>query len=150
MNFKKGRSTPENCNRTLRYKPHYNITIRSTHRSSKWSLSFMFSYQNLVGISLCLPCMVCDPVIPYSLWPFGEQCKLWSSSLCNFLHIPNCLMWSSNLAANGTVPWHFPAHVRSPRYEIVQGMERPSFHGHMERFSARILHAASVVSFDPH
>jgi hypothetical protein len=62
--LKEGRQYMKINSNTNRNRTHYNIIIWSTHGSSKWSLSFMFSYQIFVSISLCLPYMVHDPLIP--------------------------------------------------------------------------------------
>jgi hypothetical protein len=66
--------------------------IPPTPWSSEWSLSFGLFHQNLVHFTF--PSHACHmPCLPHSPWLdlisgiWGEY-KLWSSSLCNFLHSP--------------------------------------------------------------
>ena len=64
------------------------IILLSTSRSSKCSISCRFPNQNLTLISL-LPHvlhLLCPPHSPWLITLiFGDEYKLWSSSVCNFL-----------------------------------------------------------------
>jgi hypothetical protein len=57
--------------------------------SSEWSLSFRLPHQHLVHFSMRATCpvhLIClDPIC---LMIFGAECKLCSSSVCNFLYSP--------------------------------------------------------------
>jgi hypothetical protein len=75
-------------------KIHFDPIFPPTPWSSKWSLSFWLSHQNLVHF--CLLSYACHmPRPPHSPWLdliclmiSGDEYKLCSSSLCNFLHSP--------------------------------------------------------------
>ena len=67
---------------------YFNIIVLSMSRSSKCSLSCRFPYQNSTIISL-LPHvfhLLCPSHSPWLITLiFGDEYKLWSSSMCNFL-----------------------------------------------------------------
>jgi hypothetical protein len=70
-----------------------NKTLPPTPRSSYWSLSSRFSYQNPECPSLFSPTLPINATCPahvaflrFIVPIFGDEYKLWSSSLCNFLN----------------------------------------------------------------
>ena len=74
-------------------KINFNIILPSTSNSSKWSLFFSFSHQSPV----CTPpsqrtCYMCETSrSSLSARPnriFGEEYRLWNSSLCSLLRFP--------------------------------------------------------------
>jgi hypothetical protein len=72
---------------------HSDPILSSTPWSSKWSLHFWLSHQNLVQFTLFFhACHISRP--PHSLLDLiclmisGDEYETWRSSLCNFLHYP--------------------------------------------------------------
>jgi len=86
---KLGKSTPLPH---MLFKIHFRITISSMLRSPKWPLLFWFANWNTVWIfnfshACYVPCQFHSPWFAH-LAIYGEEYKLWSFSLCNFLHPP--------------------------------------------------------------
>jgi hypothetical protein len=69
------------------FKSHFNIILRYTPMSSEWSLLFRLSNQNVARI-FHLPMCAIHPAHVMILIICGEEYKLWSTSLCSFLHLP--------------------------------------------------------------
>jgi hypothetical protein len=73
-------------------KIHYDPVVPSTSWSSEWSLSFGLSHQNLVHFLSSTMRASCPAHLInlefICIMIFGDEYKLWSSSLCNFLHSP--------------------------------------------------------------
>jgi hypothetical protein len=70
-------------------KIHSDPILPFTPWSSEWSLSFGLSLQNLVHPSMCVTCP--DHLIRFHLIYLmisGDEYKLWSSSMRNFLRSP--------------------------------------------------------------
>jgi hypothetical protein len=70
---------------------HLNIILTSTPRSSEWSFPFRLSIQNFVHISNLPHTAICPAhiiILDLIITVFGEEYKLWSSSLCSFLQPP--------------------------------------------------------------
>jgi hypothetical protein len=70
-------------------KVHYNIAFPSTPRSSAWSLSITFPYQNLLFTSVFYIFHKTRPfILPYviNLIVLHEGYRSWSSSLCSLHH----------------------------------------------------------------
>jgi len=83
-------------------KIHSGIIIPSFPRSSKWSRPFGFSNQSFVLISYISHVCYMAPHLTHldliTLIIFSEEYKLWSSSLCIFLHfLTNSYFLHSNI-----------------------------------------------------
>ena len=74
-------------------KINFNIILPSTSKSSKWCLFFSFSHQSPVCKSLshrtCYMCGTSHSSLSARLNRiFGEEYRLWNSSLCSILRFP--------------------------------------------------------------
>jgi hypothetical protein len=97
-------------------KIHSDYVLPSTPRSSEWSLSFGLSHQTLYT-SLSSPMRAtCHAHVSLlhliCLMIFGDEYKLWRSSLCNCLHSPvtssllGPIIFLRSMLSNTLRPWN--------------------------------------------
>lgn len=94
---------------------HFNITIQSRPRCSKWFLLFLVFLRTFLRISiLSMPATCCTHIIVPDLMiiiDFLEDYKLRNSSLCTFLQPPIIsFLFVSNIS---------PAHLDKDGYRLV-------------------------------
>jgi hypothetical protein len=122
---------------TCLWKIRFNIVLLPTPKSCKSSLSFMFDHKNPICISSFLhihtTCSTYHILLDLINWiAFGEEYKLWRSSLCHCLHsvVPYIQTSSSATYSITSSTYVFPSMSRSsfiPRQKNKQNYRTTHF-----------------------